>query len=245
MTTDASLETLRAYWRQQIGFDPDVTQGVIIARPQGTLRTYHGIYLFRRGYGCIISPPEQWRALLQVSLRGHTPDAAFDVRALRLILGDDAESIAGPTWVGCADDTDVARVAPRGARLLEDRDRPALLELRRITSARDWDEGAVDPDRSPIFGVFEDETLLAAASYEPWGDRISAIGVVTHPLHRRRGCGTVVAAAAMAHGLARKQVMLWQTLEFNSPSMAIARNLGFQPYARTIAVRLRPKAHRR
>ena len=33
--------------------------------------------------------------------------------------------------------------------------------------------------------------------------------------------------------------MQWQTLESNAPSMAIGRALGYQPYCRTIAVRLR------
>jgi hypothetical protein len=33
--------------------------------------------------------------------------------------------------------------------------------------------------------------------------------------------------------------MLWQTLESNAPSMSVAGRLGYQPYARTIAIRLR------
>jgi GNAT superfamily N-acetyltransferase len=239
MTTDASLEVLRAYWRQQIGFDPDVTQGIIVARPQGTLRTYRGVYVFRRGYGCIVSPPQQWRALLRDALMGRTPEAAFDVALLQSILGADAQSVIGPAWIGIADDADAARVVPQGARLLEDRDKAAVLELQRASGATDWEHGAIEPDRSPIFGVFEGAALLAAASYEAWGERVSAVGIVTHPRHRRRGCASVVAAAAVAHGLARKQVMLWQTLEANAPSMAIARKLGFQPYSRTIAIRLR------
>jgi len=48
------------------------------------------------------------------------------------------------------------------------------------------------------------------------------------------------AAAATAHAIDAAYVAQWQTLESNVPSIAIARALGFQPYCRTIAVRLNP-----
>lgn len=245
MTNDASMEALRAYWREHIGFDPDMTQGIVVARPEGTMGHYHGVYVFRRGYGLIVSPPPRWRALLRDALSGRTPDQAFDAGVLEQILGADAAMTVGPAWIGVADESDAARVTPQGARLLEERDRPALLALKQAVSPTEWEHSAIEVERTPVFGVFEGPALLAAASYEPWGERISAVGILTHPLHRRRGCATVVAAAAVAHGLARKQVMLWQTLESNAPSMAVARTLGFQPYARTIAIRLRAEGNHR
>jgi GNAT superfamily N-acetyltransferase len=245
MTEAASLETLRAYWRQHIGFDPDMTQGIVVARPEGTMGHYHGVYVFRRGYGCIVSPPQKWRALLRDALAGCTPDEAFDVATLQRILGADAAMTIGPSWIGLADETDAARVTAQGARLLEERDRAALLALKQAVTPTEWEHSAIELDRTPVFGVFEGPALLAAASYEPWGERISAVGILTHPLHRRRGCATVVAAAAVAHGLARKQLMLWQTLESNIPSITVAHRLGFQPYARTIAIRLRAEANHR
>lgn len=245
MTADSSLDLVRAYWTAQLGFDPDLANGVLVARPEGTLRGYHGVYVFRHGFSCIVSPPAEWRAPLRAALAGRTPDAAFDVDALLAVLGDAAERAIGPAWIGCADASDLRPVRADAARQLairpvrEERDRPALLALAEACGAADWEHSAIDPARPPIFGAFEGPALVAAASYEPWGERLRAVGVVTHPARRRRGYGRAVAAAATAHGIADGRVMLWQTLEANASAMAVARALGYQPYARTIAVRLR------
>ncbi|MDE3096029.1 MAG: GNAT family N-acetyltransferase [Chloroflexota bacterium] len=239
MTADSSLDLVRAYWTAQLGFDPDLANGVLVARPEGTLRGYHGVYVFRHGFSCIVSPPAAWRAPLRAALAGRTPDGAFDVDTLLAVLGAAAERAVGPSWIGCADASDLRPVRAGAARQLEGRDRPALLALAEACGAADWEHSAIDPARPPIFGAFEGPALAAAASYEPWGERLRAVGVVTHPARRRRGYGRAVAAAATAHGIEDGRVMLWQTLEANAPSMAIARALGYQPYARTIAVRLR------
>ena len=134
------------------------------------------------------------------------------------------------------------RLRPNGdpvpVRPLQPSDRPALLALAEACGP-DWALSGIDPLRPPIFGVFEHDVLLAAASYEPWGEQVRATGVVTHPRHRRHGYGRAVAAAATAYGVQHGFVMLWQTLESNRASLAIAKSLGYQPYARTIAISLR------
>jgi GNAT superfamily N-acetyltransferase len=245
MTTDASLDAVRAYWTVQLGFDPDLANGVIVARPEGTLAGYEGVYAFRHGYSCIVSPPPRWRARLRDALAGRSFESAFDAAVLRSALDGDVERTIGPAWIGCADASDVAPEPATGARLLETRDCRALERLRAACNATEWEHSAIDPQRAPIFGAFDGRALVAAASYEPWGDRLRSVGVITHPDARRRGRGRAVATEATAHGIAAGHVMVWQTLESNLPSMAIARRIGYKPYARTIAVRLRATAARR
>ena len=246
MTAEASLDDMRAYWTLHLGFDPDRANGVLVARPEGTLGHYAGVYVFRHGYSCIVSPPTEWRPALRDALAGRTPDEAFSVPTLTAALGDAAGLVVGPAFIGCADEEDVRAAAsdqpaarPRpSTRLLEPRDRPALEALAAVRPA-DWEHSSIDFDRPPIFGAFEADALVAVASYEAWGDRIRSVGFITHPSRRGRGYGLAVATAATAHGIAAGYVMLWQTLESNAPSMSVARRLGYQPYARTIAIRLR------
>jgi hypothetical protein len=48
-----------------------------------------------------------------------------------------------------------------------------------------------------------------------------------------------VATATTVHALEAGGIAQWQTLEANSPSVTIAAKLGFQPYCRTLAIRLK------
>ncbi|HUU59364.1 MAG TPA: GNAT family N-acetyltransferase [Phycisphaerae bacterium] len=100
----------------------------------------------------------------------------------------------------------------------------------------EWEHSGIQFGRPPICGRFEGDTLVAAASYEVWGQRIAHIGVVTHPQHRGKGFGKSVVAAISKCALATRLILQYRTLADNAPSMAIARSFGFQPYARTISV---------
>ena len=89
-----------------------------------------------------------------------------------------------------------------------------------------------------MFGCFAGDRLAAAGMLERWGDRLLHVGIVTHPGHRGRGYGKAVVSAMSAHGLAAGGVMQYRTLQANLPSVGIARALGFQRFALTLAVRL-------
>jgi predicted GNAT family acetyltransferase len=61
---------------------------------------------------------------------------------------------------------------------------------------------------------------------------------VTHPGDRGRGYGKAVVSAMSAPGLATGGVIRYRTLQANFPAVGIARALGFQRFALTLAVRL-------
>jgi predicted GNAT family acetyltransferase len=91
-----------------------------------------------------------------------------------------------------------------------------------------------------VFGCFAGGALAAAGMLEPWGARLLHVGIATHPGHRGRGYGKAVVSAMTAHGLATGRVVQYRTLLANLPSVGIARALGFQRFALTLAVRLHP-----
>ena len=71
----------------------------------------------------------------------------------------------------------------------------------------------------------------------PWQCLHEFIAIVTHPAHRGRGLGKAAVSAIARIALARGLVAQYRTLCANTPSMAIARALGFQRFATTLAIR--------
>jgi len=60
------------------------------------------------------------------------------------------------------------------------------------------------------------------------------------PAYRGRGHGKAVVSTMTTHGLAFGGVVRYRTLEANLAPIGIARSLGFQPFARTLVIRLAP-----
>ena len=123
-------------------------------------------------------------------------------------------------------------------RSLEESDRGIVHELREACSEPEWEHGGSELGNSPCSGSFEGGELAAFAGYEIWDDSIAHICVVTHPRFRGRGH----AKRAVGH-LARRAgdaglVPQYRTLAANEPSMKVAADLGFQPYAWSVAARL-------
>jgi GNAT superfamily N-acetyltransferase len=91
-----------------------------------------------------------------------------------------------------------------------------------------------------VFGCFAAGTLVAAGTLAPWRDRLWSVGIITHPHHRGRGHGRAVVSAMSRHGLQQGWLLRYQSLLANAPSLSIARSLGYQQHARTLAIRLTP-----
>ena len=149
MTADAALDLVRAYWTTHLGFDPDRANGVLVARPQGTMAHYTGIYAFRHGYSLIISPPDAYRAQLRDAVAGRTPDAAFDAALLTSALDGAAGDVIGPAYIGVADAEDFTRADASFVRTLQPSDRPALLALAEAAGPTAWSTARSTPSARP------------------------------------------------------------------------------------------------
>lgn len=147
-----------------------------------------------------------------------------------------AERVVGPAFIGYADATTFLGGDEAGARSLGDADGEAVAALRDACEPVLWDHGGPKSGATAV-GVFRDDALAALASYTLWGDRIAHIAIVTHPAHRGRGLGRAAVAAVSRIVLARGLVAQYRTLCANTPSMAIARSLGFQRWATTLSIR--------
>jgi len=177
-------------------------------------------------------------AVKQALARGLEGDPA----AWRAVFGGRVEAVTGPAAVRCADRATFRPLpASPDVRVLTVDDEPALARLRAAVTETEWEQGGSEIVH-PAAGSFVGGELAAVAGYEVWGKSIAHISVVAHPAHRGKGHGAAAVSRVAALALERKLVAQYGTLESNLPSLAIAERLGFVPYARSLAVRLREEA---
>lgn len=208
--------------------------------PHAELEEYRGIFCLRRGEAALVSvPPDRlghWRAVLGPLAPGALLDAAGTVRR----LGVDPARVIGPAAVAYADATTLRPLPTAGTRLLTALDEEAHAALKAAVSPAEWAHGGSELELLPLAGRFARGELVALAGYEPWGEQIAHIAVVTHPAHRGRGYGAEAVSLLAETVVARGMVAQYRTLRANAPSLRLGASLGFAPYADTLAVRLGP-----
>jgi GNAT superfamily N-acetyltransferase len=242
MTTTVSLQAVVAFWAAHLGCSEvqlaQPSTSVVRAGPD--LAGYRGATVVFRPPACVLAVPADWHASVASRLGQRPPAEVFDVIVLRQVFGTAVDRVIGPAWLGYADASDVRPAPTLGTRRLTEQDLPALQRLAAACGPTAWEHSGIDPTHPPVFGCFAGDTLAAAGMLERWGDRLLQVGIVTHPGYRGRGYGKAVVSAMSAYGLATGGVMQYRTLEANVPSVGIARALGFQRWALTLAVGFGP-----
>ncbi|WP_168169758.1 GNAT family N-acetyltransferase [Candidatus Izimaplasma sp. ZiA1] len=93
-------------------------------------------------------------------------------------------------------------------------------------SAEDKDQGMVSLEDDFIYGLFEDDLLVAVSSLWNWGDILSDIGVLVHPNYRKKGYAKTVCQTLMSN---IKRDFVWRCDSTNNASYNLAVSIGFIP----------------
>lgn len=239
MPARATIGRLDARWGDEYGVAPGFwsTERVDVA-PRPGEAGWAGLFVFCRGEACVVQAPAGLGAATARWIAGRSADVLLDPAYWAGTLGPRFARAVGPAWLGYADETDFRPAPEQGARLLGPADAPALQALEAAVGAIAWEHAGLDAATEPLYGAYVDGVLAAAGHTEPWHGGLGHVGIVAHPAHRGRGLATAVASLATREGLARGLTMQYRTLAGNGPSLAIARKLGYAPYARTLSVRL-------
>ena len=230
-----------AYWTEFFGCTPEQlrpTDPVVLA-PAAALSDYEGVYIQSFGAAPLISvPPALPAELRDVLARTARRGLEADERWAEA-LGASLDRVVGPAWIGYADRQTLRAGAPSpGTRRLTEADRPLIEQLREACTPNEWEHAGGDEGELAI-GAFADGELAALARYVDWGG-IAHVSIVTHPARRGRGFGREAVAALTREVLERCLVAQYRVLADNAPSLAVARALGFQHYATSLAMRLVP-----
>jgi GNAT superfamily N-acetyltransferase len=233
-----TLERIDAFWARRLGC------AVVRVRTPGVQVIVHrpgpappGVHMLAHSGTLVLAGAPHALDRLTPRLEGTTslPDAALLLEA----YGDTLERVIGPTLLGYRKGAPEAPAGPPDVRLLESEDQAALRRLGDAVGDEDWQHAGLRTDGgAPMFGVFADDRLLAAASFEVLLDSVASLGVATHPAERGRGLARRVVAAAAGAAAEAGMLLQYQTLESNLASLRLATRLGFGVYGRSLAFRV-------
>lgn len=187
----------------------------------------------------MVSAPAGWVAALSARLDGCDPDALFDETFLAELLGGDFERLIGPSFQGRLEPGGFRPAPSRNVRFVASSDAAAVDRFRAECGDDGWGSSGLDKAKRHMAAYFDGTRIAAMAGYRPWNGHAGDPCVLTHPGFRRRGCGTAVVSAVVAAALEEGVLLLYQTLESNRSAVRIALKLGYEQYARHVAVRLK------
>lgn len=235
----SSLAELTRYWASFFG----CPQALLAAPgthvlPHAELEEYRGVYCFRRDTTALVSVPpdelDRWRTRL-ASLDAV---ALTDPMLIGRQVGAASTRLVGPASLAYADAATLRPLPVIGTRLLVADDESAHAALRAACSAEEWTHGGSDFGLLTLSGRFARGQLVALAGYEPWGEQIAHISIVTHPAYRGQGYGAEAVSLLAETLIARGMLVQYRTLRANTPSLRLGASLGFAQHAETLAIRL-------
>jgi GNAT superfamily N-acetyltransferase len=237
MLNQSAISIATSYWAANLGCPAAelFAEPFRIIHHGSALVDYNGVFALCRGNSAVVSIPPERDKPLRALLAAVCDNRSFD--SLASALRSVATTIVGPAYIGYA--TSVAQPTKQAQSLGPD-DAAALRALKQACDPSEWEHGGSSIER-PCSGVFVAGQLVAVAGFEVWGTTIAHLSIVTHPDFRGRGFGRSAIAHVGIYALEAGLLLQYRTLESNRPSIRVAESLGFDSYATSIAVRLRPQ----
>lgn len=232
-----TIEAIDAYWTAYLGCPPHVLfDAPLVVFPHSAFKGYNGLFIVRRASHAVVTVPSELIDLMHSALRDKTARELFDRHFWHGFFGDALDSLVGPAYMGYADESTFRPAPLEAIRPLHESERPLLESLRADCSEEDWIRGNLDPKYPVLFGAFDDGALIGASGYQFAGEDLAQLGVIVHPDFDGNGLGTSLASAAAAHALNDDLIPQLRTLKSNTAAMTMARRLGFEEYAESLAV---------
>ena len=228
-----------AAWAEALGCDLRLLgePGAHLVPGGARLRGRNAVYMADVRAAVLVYCPGWLRPRAAAVLADTPPGHLFTPGACAKIAGVDEVQVLGPSWHGFTDAGHFAPALPGAGRRL-DRDDPLLAGLREACGEAEWAEGGfADPD-GVMYGIEEDGRLAAAGNLTMFRGHPADVGLLTHPAFRGRGLAKQIAVQMIQDALPAAGVIRYRALVTNSPSLAVARSLGFAGYGQNLIARL-------
>lgn len=227
--THPRLAEINQYWANRLNCSPQHFEqfGTTILPSKFRKQEHSRIIVTRTSHQAIVQAPLELAVLLKDSLDTTVVVTASDiitaveeVQDIEFGWRDFIWYFPPDTFLPSSD----ARV-----RLLTDSDADALADL--LCTQEERELGNVSIKQEIPLGLFENNCLLAVASFIFDGDVIADVGVITHLQHRQCGFGKTVVVELVRQGIENGRIIQYTTQEINTGSKRIAESVGFWLYA--------------
>lgn len=243
MVQVTSRERVDAFWSNTLGVDASQfhTPGthVFINPPQRA--TWRGIYaLAFDKCACVFVPTDlvdSLSATFASSDLGADVDAIVEPETWRARTDLTIRSALGPVVHHYLDTPDGLADHAAGRRI-NPGDADAITALRKAVGAAEWTAAGFLDQPAVMFGIFEEEKMLAAANLTSGPDAATDIGLVVHPEARGKGLGVQIAATAARQAITMHGIARFRVLASSEHTLGIAATLGFEPYGRNLTIYL-------
>ncbi len=231
-------ERVDAFWAGRLGVDTRELHlpGVRVRPHPPAQAPWRGIYVMCFDDAACVGVPADRFDEISAMVADLDPLSLIEPETWRRLLGED--EAYGPVLHFYRDDVNgLAEIA--AGRRINPNDAGALTALRSAVSAQEWMLAGFLAQPAMLFGLFEDDRMVAAANLTSGPDAATDIGVVLHPDVRGRGYAARLTATAARQALVMHGIARYRALATSPAAIAVAEGLGFGEYGRNIAVYLR------
>ena len=227
------------FWADYLGVSTAElnTSGTSVAEHVG-LRGYSGVWCFRRNHRLVISAPTE----VVPHIRRHVEsfDAAnFSAAAFyEDLFGERFERLIGPAFQGWLPAMNAQPKTGARIEMLASESNPIVDRFRAMCAEDDWATSGLVEARQHFAAVFDGDQVVALAGYRPWTDEAGDVCMLTREDQRKKGFAAAAAWAVVSRASREGKLPLYQTLESNMGAIEVSRRLGYEPYARHVAIRL-------
>ncbi len=225
-----------AYWQGQFGGGRQVfDNGAVSLTIDASLDTARAAMILTRDDGTVavaLQPSLAERASLLDAESITLLDLRARLAASGIILND-------PDFLFYrAADRPLQQALSASVRRLTEADHDAFDQFYQSASPQDRDDAWVEFDHAAVFGTFDGDRLVCAASMVPWRESpLADLGVLTLPDARGRGNARAVIAAIADHAVAAGYEPQYRCQTDNGASVALARSVGFASLGRWEVIR--------
>ncbi len=227
------------FWANFLGIEAsDWSVPGVCVRAHVGLAGYQGLWSFRHAERVVVSAPLDWVERVAVLIEGVVQAELLQAATWQRLFGAACSRTIGPAYQGCLEPERFVAVPNTGVERLLGDPSAVFAEFRDAVGDEAWDEDGIADARELVAVRREGSQPVALCGYRRWAEAAGDPCVVVHPAFRGRGYGTAVVSAVVESALLAGQTLLYQTLESNTAATAIAARLGYERFARHLAVRL-------